>query len=130
MLELKQRLLLIFALQAKQCCLSNSIIYLLEYKNLLAKNAAAKVDLTKPKSLDLANLYNQVIKKQAVTLTLQLTLKVKEKTKKLLNKFFKQNIKVNITNLIRLCLRFAIALESYIANIKVKAKAVFYIDKT
>ena len=64
------------------------------------------------------------------TLTLQPILKVKKKTKKLLNKFFKQNIKVNITNLIRLCLRFAIALESYIANIKVKAKVVFYIDKT
>ena len=70
------------------------------------------------------------MEKLAATLTLQLILEVKEKTKKLLNKFFKQNIKVNVTNLIKLCFRFAIALESYIANIKVKAKAVFYINKT
>ena len=130
MLKLKQRLLLIFALQAKQCCLSNNTTYLSKYKNLLAKDAAAKVDLTKLKSLNLAKLYNQAIEKSAVTLTLQPILRVKEKTKKLLNKFLKQNIKVNITNLIRLCFRFAIALESYIANIKVKAKAVFYINKT
>ena len=130
MLKLKQKLLLIFALQAKQCCLSDNTAYLSKYKNLPAKNAAAKADLTKLKSLNLAKLYDQAIEKSAVTLTLQPILGVKEKTKKLLNKFFKQNIKVNITNLIRLCLRFATALESYIANIKVKAKAVFYINKT
>ena len=58
MLKLKQKLLLIFALQAKQYCLSNSTAYLLEYKNLLAKNAAAKADLTKLESLDLAKLCN------------------------------------------------------------------------
>ena len=58
MLKLKQRLFLIFALQAKQCYLSNSIAYLLEYKNLLVKDAAAKIDLIKPKSFNLAKLYN------------------------------------------------------------------------
>ena len=130
MLKLKQRLFLIFALQAKQYCLSNSIAYLLKYKDLLAKDAAAKADLIEFKSLNLAKLYDQAIEKLAVTLTLQLILRVKEKTKKLLNKFLKQNIKVNIINLIKLCFKFAIALESYIANIKVKAKAVFYINKT
>ena len=130
MLKLKQKLLLIFALQAKQCCLSDSTAYLLEYKNLLAKNVATKADLIKLKSLNLAKLCDQAIEKSVVTLTLQLILGVKEKTKKLLNKFLKQNIKVNVINLIRLCLRFAIALESYIANIRVKAKAVFYINKT
>ena len=70
------------------------------------------------------------MEKLAATLTLQPILRVEEKTRKLLNKFLKQNMKVNVINLIRLCLKFAIALESYIANIKVKAKAVFYINKT
>ena len=58
MLKLRQKLLLIFALQAKRHCLSDSIAYLLEYKNLLAKDAAAKADLTKLKSLNLAKLYD------------------------------------------------------------------------
>lgn len=130
MLELRQRPLSIFALQAKRRRLSDGTAHPSGYEDPLAKDAAAGADSTEPESSDPAEPRDQATETPAATSASKPTPGVEEKTGKLLNEFLKQNMKVNVTDLIRLCPGFATALESYIANIRVEAEAVLHIDGT